>query len=167
MKKLLLMFLTAVFAVTAMAQTSMETALDLTEGENSYEVGEANTPAYWKYTAEKDILLLISGNSSTTITVTDEAPDGTQTTMYGAQMAYPQKAYIAYEGHTLYISAQSYSGTSVGFTASFDADASFGGLSQDDPMTIVTDGSRMATCIQTARHILMPLIRLTLTEYLY
>lgn len=143
MKKLLLMFLTAVFAVTAMAQTSMETALDLTEGENSYEVGEANTPAYWKYTAEKDILLLISGNSSTTITVTDEAPDGTQTTMYGAQMAYPQKAYIAYEGHTLYISVQSYSGTSVGFTASFDADASFGGLSQDDPMTIVTDGSRM------------------------
>lgn len=137
------MFLTAVFAVTAMAQTSMETALDLTEGENSYEVGEANTPAYWKYTAEKDILLLISGNSSTTITVTDEAPDGTQTTMYGAQMAYPQKAYIAYEGHTLYISVQSYSGTSVGFTASFDADASFGGLSQDDPMTIVTDGSRM------------------------
>lgn len=90
------MFLTAVFTVTAMAQTSMETALDLTEGENSYEVGEANTPAYWKYTAEKDILLLISGNSSTTITVTDEAPDGTQTTMYGAQMAYPQKAYIAY-----------------------------------------------------------------------
>lgn len=143
MKKLLLMFLTAVFAVTAMAQTSMETALDLTEGENSYEVGEANTPAYWKYTAEKDILLLISGNSSTTITVTDEAPDGTQTTMYGAQMAYPQKAYIAYEGHTLYISAQSYSGTSVGFTASFDADASFGGLSQDAPMTIVTDGSSM------------------------
>lgn len=137
------MFLTAVFAVTAMAQTSMETALDLTEGENSYEVGEANTPAYWKYTAEKDILLLISGNSSTTITVTDEAPDGTQTTMYGAQMAYPQKAYIAYEGHTLYISAQSYSGTSVGFTASFDADASFGGLSQDAPMTIVTDGSSM------------------------
>lgn len=137
------MFLTAVFAVTAMAQTSMETALDLTEGENSYEVGEANTPAYWKYTAEKDILLLISGNSSTTITVTDEAPDGTQTTMYGAQMAYPQKAYIAYEGHTLYISVQSYSGTSVGFTASFDADASFGGSSQDDPMTIVTDGSRM------------------------
>lgn len=143
MKKLLLMFLTAVFAVTAMAQTSMETALDLTEGENSYEVGEANTPAYWKYTAEKDILLLISGNSSTTITVTDEAPDGTQTTMYGAQMAYPQKAYIAYEGHTLYISVQSYSGTSVGFTASFDADASFGGSSQDAPMTIVTDGSRM------------------------
>lgn len=137
------MFLTAVFAVTAMAQTSMETALDLTEGENSYEVGEANTPAYWKYTAEKDILLLISGNSSTTITVTDEAPDGTQTTMYGAQMAYPQKAYIAYEGHTLYISVQSYSGTSVGFTASFDADASFGGLSQDAPMTIVTDGSSM------------------------
>lgn len=137
------MFLTAVFAVTAMAQTSMETALDLTEGENSYEVGEANTPAYWKYTAEKDILLLISGNSSTTITVTDEAPDGTQTTMYGAQMAYPQKAYIAYEGHTLYISVQSYSGTSVGFTASFDADASFGGSSQDAPMTIVTDGSRM------------------------
>ena len=143
MKKLLLMFLTAVFAVTAMAQTSMETALDLTEGENSYEVGEANTPAYWKYTAEKDILLLISGNSSTTITVTDEAPDGTQTTMYGAQMAYPQKAYIAYEGHTLYISVQSYSGTSVGFTASFDADASFGGSSQDAPMTIVTDGSSM------------------------
>ena len=137
------MFLTAVFAVTAMAQTSMETALDLTEGENSYEVGEANTPAYWKYTAEKDILLLISGNSSTTITVTDEAPDGTQTTMYGAQMAYPQKAYIAYEGHTLYISVQSYSGTSVGFTASFDADASFGGSSQDAPMTIVTDGSSM------------------------
>lgn len=125
------MFLTAVFAVTAMAQTSMETALDLTEGENSYEVGEANTPAYWKYTAEKDILLLISGNSSTTIVVTDKAPDGTQTTMYGAQMAYPQKAYIAYEGHTLYISAQSNSGTSVGFTASFDADASFGGLSQE------------------------------------
>lgn len=137
------MFLTAVFAVTAMAQTSMETALDLTEGENSYEVGEANTPAYWKYTAEKDVLLLISGNSSTTITVTDEGPDGTQTTMYGAQMAYPQKAYIAYEGHTLYISVQSYSGTSVGFTASFDADASFGGSSQDAPMTIVTDGSRM------------------------
>lgn len=137
------MFLTAVFAVTAMAQTSMETALDLTEGENSYEVGEANTPAYWKYTAEKDILLLISGYSSTTITVTDEAPDGTQTTMYGAQMAYPQKAYIAYEGHTLYISVQSYSGTSVGFTASFDADASFGGSSQDAPMTIVTDGSSM------------------------
>lgn len=137
------MFLTAVFAVTAMAQTSMETALDLTEGENSYEVGEANTPAYWKYTAEKDVLLLISGNSSTTITVTDEGPDGTQTTMYGAQMAYPQKAYIAYEGHTLYISVQSYSGTSLSFTASFDADASFGGLSQDDPMTIVTDGSRM------------------------
>lgn len=137
------MFLTAVFAVTAMAQTSMETALDLNEGENSYEVGEANTPAYWKYTAEKDILLLISGNSSTTIAVTDEAPDGTQTTMYGAQMAYPQKAYIAYEGHTLYISVQSYSGTSVGFTASFDADASFGGSSQDAPMTIVTDGSRM------------------------
>ena len=143
MKKLLLMFLTAVFAVTAMAQTSMETALDLTEGENSYEVGEANTPAYWKYTAEMDILVLISGNISTTITVTDEAPDGTQTTMYGAQMAYPQKAYIAYEGHTLYISVQSYSGTSVGFTASFDADASFGGSSQDAPMTIVTDGSSM------------------------
>lgn len=144
MKKLLLLFLTAVFAVTAMAQTSMETALDLQEGVNSHDY--EGSPVYWKYTpptGQGDRLLLISADGSTSITVTDEAPDGTQTTMYGAQMAYPQKAYIAYEGHTLYISVQSYSGTSVGFTASFDADASFGGSSQEAPMTIVTDGSRM------------------------
>lgn len=144
MKKLLLLFLTAVFAVTAMAQTSMETALDLQEGVNSHDYD--GSPVYWKYTpptGQGDRLLLISADGSTSITVTDEAPDGTQTTMYGAQMAYPQKAYIAYEGHTLYISVQSYSGTSVGFTASFDADASFGGSSQEAPMTIVTDGSRM------------------------
>lgn len=144
MKKLLLLFLTAVFAVTAMAQTSMETALDLQEGANSHDY--EGSPVYWKYTpptGQGDRLLLISADGSTSITVTDEAPDGTQTTMYGAQMAYPQKAYIAYEGHTLYISAQVYNGTSVGFTASFDENAHIGGLSQEAPMTIVTDGSRM------------------------
>lgn len=144
MKKLLLLFLTAVFAVTAMAQTSIETALDLQEGANSHDYD--GSPVYWKYTpptGQGDRLLLISADGSTSITVTDVAGDGTQTTMIGAQMAYPQKAYIAYEGHTLYISAQVYNGTSVGFTASFDENAHIGGLSQDYPMTIVTDGSRM------------------------
>ena len=143
MKKLLLLFLTAVFAVTAMAQTSIETALDLQEGANSHDYD--GSPVYWKYTptGQGDRLLLISADGSTSITVTDVAGDGTQTTMIGAQMAYPQKAYIAYEGHTLYISAQVYNGTSVGFTASFDENAHIGGLSQEAPMTIVTDGSRM------------------------
>lgn len=143
MKKLLLLLLTAVFAVTAMAQTSIETALDLQEGANSHDYD--GSPVYWKYTpptGQGDRLLLISADGSTSITVTDEGPDGT-TTMYGAQMAYPQKAYIAYEGHTLYISAQVYNGTSVGFTASFDENAHIGGLSQDDPLAIVTDGSNM------------------------
>lgn len=144
MKKLLLLLLTAVFAVTAMAQTSIETALDLQEGTNSHDYD--GSPVYWKYTpptGQGDRLLLISADGSTSITVTDVAGDGKQTTMIGAQMAYPQKAYIAYEGHTLYISAQVNSGTSVGFTASFDENAHIGGLSQDYPMTIVTDGSRM------------------------
>ena len=60
MKKHLLTVLAALFTVTAMAQYSEETALELKGGGNEYTLESAGEYAYWYYTPEENTLLTVT-----------------------------------------------------------------------------------------------------------
>lgn len=85
MKKLLLLFLTAVFAVTAMAQTSEETALELQGGKNSWTLDAPGGYAYWYYTPDGNTLLTLTPSAGyvSVYTYDGEGDAATQVSLRG------------------------------------------------------------------------------------
>ena len=68
MKKFFLTSLSLLFAALSFAQTTIDTAQPVKDGENTFsnEQATANSDAYWKYTSKEDeILIAIPLNNST------------------------------------------------------------------------------------------------------
>lgn len=138
MKKLLLLFLTAVFAVTAMAQTSEETALELQVGENSWTLDAPGGYAYWYYTPDGNTLLTLTPSAGyvSVYTYDGEGDAATQVSLRGVYRSSSISTYSLESGRTYYVLA---GGSDTGtLTAEMATGENIGkGLSADDPMPIV------------------------------
>ena len=134
MKKHLLTLLLAVFAVTVMAQTTPETALELKGGANEYEPTTTGY-TYWKYTAEENVLVKFTGLSGVSACKLDDS--GAEVTLNGvSSYSDPYPFYLPVgEGETVYFKAYVYQ--PVTFEAAINPYANYGkGLSEDNPAVI-------------------------------
>ena len=137
MKKLLLLLLTAVFAVTAMAQTSIETALDLKGGDNNWTLENSYDYYYWRYTPSENTLLTVSVSTGyfSVATYRNEGDAYTQS-LSGVRRSDNSSVFYLEQGKTYYVSA---SGNTTGtLTATMETGGNVGkGLSAGDPMHII------------------------------
>lgn len=138
MKKLLLLFLTAVFAVTAMAQSSEETALELQKGENPWTLDAPGGYAYWYYTPTENTLLTVSPSAGyiSVYTYDGEGDAATQVYLRGVNPSQQTSIFSLESGRRYYVLA---GGSDTGtLTAEMATGENIGkGLSADDPMPIV------------------------------
>lgn len=138
MKKGLLFATALCMATSAMAQTTIETALDAQTGKNSYQVdGTESQSIYWKYTADKNYLAKVSpmeGKYDTPNVLIYDA-DGNEVTLTGCNAGYPKKAYALKKGETYYFTMKSVG--EIGFNLELDEASSYGmGLTEDTPLEI-------------------------------
>ena len=132
--------LLAAMSATAMAQTSIDTALEIKEGWNEWtpETKDAVT-AYWKYTAEENTLLTINYDTGIYINAVAVDEEGNQVSVSGAQESYVESHFAVLEGKTIYITASLYDGNKGSFTAKMTPDEDLGkGLAETDPMPVDT-----------------------------
>lgn len=132
--------LLAAMSATAMAQTSIETALDVQEGWNEWtpETTDAVT-AYWKYTAAENTLLTVNYDTGIYINAVAIDDTGSQIAVSGAQESYVETHYAVLAGETIYLTASLYDGNKGSFTAKMTPDANLGkGLAEADPMPVDT-----------------------------
>lgn len=138
MKKLLLLLLTAVCAVTAMAQSSEETALELQGGENPWTLDAPGGYAYWYYTPDGNTLLTLTPSAGyvSVYTYDGEGDAATQVSLRGVYRSSSISTYSLESGRTYYVLA---GGSDTGtLTAEMATGENIGkGLSADDPMPIV------------------------------
>lgn len=138
MKKLLLLLLTAVCAVTAMAQSSEETALELQKGENPWTLDAPGGYAYWYYTPTENTLLTVSPSAGyiSVYTYDCEGDAATQVYLRGVNPSQQTSIFSLESGRRYYVLA---GGSDTGtLTAEMATGENIGkGLSADDPMPIV------------------------------
>ena len=142
MKRNLLFFILQLAVCVAFAQTSVETALDLTIGSNTqtFESAETQNTAYFKYTtpADQDQLITVrkSGDAYVSFQCTT---DGTYSTnITGISLSdYSGYTYPVAKNTTVYIAAAVY-GSEVAFTASVENANVSGGNSYEDAI-VATD----------------------------
>lgn len=138
MKKLLLLLLTAVCAVTAMAQSSEETALELQGGENPWTLDAPGGYAYWYYTPTENTLLTVSPSAGyiSVYTYDGEGDAATQVYLRGVNPSQLTSIFSLESGRRYYVLA---GGSDTGtLTAEMTIGENIGkGLSADDPMPIV------------------------------
>lgn len=138
MKKLLLLLLTAVCAVTAMAQSSEETALELQGGENPWALDAPGGYAYWYYTPTENTLLTVSPSAGhiSVYTYDGEGDAATQVYLRGVNPSQQTSIFSLESGRRYYVQA---GGSDTGtLTAEIATGENIGkGLSADDPMPIV------------------------------
>lgn len=138
MKKLLLLLLTAVCAVTAMAQSSEETALELQGGENPWTLDAPGGYAYWYYTPTENTLLTVSPSAGyiSVYTYDGEGDAATQVYLRGVNPSQQTSIFSLESGRRYYVQA---GGSDTGtLTAEIATGENIGkGLSADDPMPIV------------------------------
>lgn len=138
MKKLLLLLLTAVCAVTAMAQSSEETALELQGGENPWTLDAPGGYAYWYYTPTENTLLTVSPSVGyiSVYTYDGEGDAATQVYLRGVNPSQQTSIFSLESGRRYYVLA---GGSDTGtLTAEMTIGENIGkGLSADDPMPIV------------------------------
>ncbi len=138
MKKLLLLLLTAVCAVTAMAQSSEETALELQGGENPWTLDAPGGYAYWYYTPTENTLLTVSPSAGyiSVYTYDGEGDTATQVYLRGVNPSQQTSIFSLESGRRYYVQA---GGSDTGtLTAEIATGENIGkGLSADDPMPIV------------------------------
>ena len=105
-RHLMATMLLAAMSATAMAQTSIDTALEIKEGWNEWtpETKDAVT-AYWKYTAEENTLLTINYDTGIYINAVAVDEEGNQVSVSGAQESYVESHFAVLEGKTIYITA--------------------------------------------------------------
>ena len=138
MKKLLLLLLTAVCAVTAMAQSSEETALELQGGENPWTLDAPGGYAYWYYTPTENTLLTVSPSAGyiSVYTYDGEGDAATQVYLRGVNPSQLTSIFSLESGRRYYVLA---GGSDTGtLTAEMTIGENIGkGLSANDPMPIV------------------------------
>ena len=135
MRKVLLFATALCLSSAAMAQTSIESALDAQKGENTYKVESSEAKnTYWKFTADKNYLAKVSPLSgSSNVPSVFTSVEGTDSlTLGGAGLKYPSKAYALEKGKTYYF-IMNMMGES-GFNLDLSEMSSYGkGLSQENP----------------------------------
>lgn len=135
MRKVLLFATALCLSSAAMAQTSIESALNAQKGENTYKVESSEAKnTYWKFTADKNYLAKVSplSGSSNVPTVFTSVEGTDSLTLGGAGLKYPSKAYALEKGKTYYF-IMNMTGES-GFNLDLSEMSSYGkGLSQDNP----------------------------------
>lgn len=135
MRKVLLFATALCLSSAAMAQTSIESALNAQKGENTYKVESSEAKnTYWKFTADKNYLAKVSplSGSSNVPTVFTSVEGTDSLTLGGAGLKYPSKAYALEKGKTYYF-IMNMTGES-GFNLDLSEMASYGkGLSQENP----------------------------------
>ena len=135
MRKVLLFATALCLSSAAMAQTSIESALNAQKGENTYKVESSEAKnTYWKFTADKNYLAKVSplSGSSNVPTVFTSVEGTDSLTLGGAGLKYPSKAYALEKGKTYYF-VMNMTGES-GFNLDLSEMASYGkGLSQENP----------------------------------
>lgn len=141
MRKVLLFTLCLVCSLATMAQTSMDTALDLTMGTVTYEFTESGS-VYYKYTApeESGVLLTIARpDYSASISVMDADRNYFSSISQNSGMT---NIYAVGKGKTAYVVVSVYSACTATFEASVEEAEVEGGETCDDPL-IATDGSKI------------------------
>lgn len=138
MKKGLLFATALCMATSAMAQTSIETALDAQTGKNNYQVdGQESQTIYWKFTADKDYLAKVSpleGKYDIPNVIIVNG-DGNQVTLGGASAGYPKQVYAMKKGQTYYFVYTSLG--ELGFNLDLKEYANYGkGMTEDNPIEI-------------------------------
>ena len=135
MRKVLLFATALCLSSAAMAQTSIESALDAQKGENTYKVESSEAKnTYWKFTADKNYLAKVTplSGSSNVPTVFTSVEGTDSLTLGGAGLNYPSKAYALEKGKTYYF-IMNMTGES-GFKLDLSEMYSYGkGLSQENP----------------------------------
>ena len=135
MRKVLLFATALCLSSAAMAQTSIESALNAQKGENTYKVESSEAKnTYWKFTADKNYLAKVSplSGSSNVPTVFTSVEGTDSLTLGGAGLKYPSKAYALEKGKTYYF-IMNMTGES-GFKLDLSEMSSYGkGLSQENP----------------------------------
>lgn len=138
MRKVLLFATALCLSSAAMAQTSIESALNAQKGENTYKVESSEAKnTYWKFTADKNYLAKVSplSGSSNVPTVFTSVEGTDSLTLGGAGLKFPSKAYALEKGKTYYF-IMNMTGES-GFNLDLSEMASYGkGLSQEDPVEL-------------------------------
>ena len=138
MRKVLLFATALCLSSAAMAQTSIESALNAQKGENTFKVESSEAKnTYWKFTADKNYLAKVSplSGSSNVPTVFTSVEGTDSLTLGGAGLKYPSKAYALEKGKTYYF-VMNMTGES-GFNLDLSEMASYGkGLSQEDPVEL-------------------------------
>lgn len=135
MRKVLFFATALCLSSAAMAQTSIESALDAQKGENTYKVESSEAKnTYWKFTADKNYLAKVTplSGSSNVPTVFTSVEGTDSLTLGGAGLNYPSKAYALEKGKTYYF-IMNMTGES-GFKLDLSEMYSYGkGLSQENP----------------------------------
>ena len=135
MRKVLLFATALCLSSAAMAQTSIESALEAKKGDNTFKVESSEAKnTYWKFTADKNYLAKVSplSGSSNVPTVFTSVEGTDSLTLGGAGLNYPSKAYALEKGKTYYF-IMNMTGES-GFKLDLSEMYSYGkGLSQENP----------------------------------
>lgn len=140
MKKVLLLFLLLGIYICGHAQTTVDTALPLQEGDNSYTFDSASGQqvVYYTYTAPEAQGKLVSFTRSESSVSSQMSEDGTYNTSISGMYTnnYTTTSYPVNPGQTVYLAVSGYNVTTVEFTISItDANVS-GGNSCDDAITV-------------------------------
>lgn len=169
MKKVLLSAMMLLAAITGFAQQTIDTAPELESGLNSYTFpeGEGSSPytAYWKYTATENSIVYVSSDKN----VQSVYEDDENTTVTGGSSYTDGKTiwyYPAREGHTLYFKVADWNGNTPNITLENVVPNEFvgKGLSADDPIEIMTDGSEQIFFGTKSGYSLNSYARYTATE---
>ena len=135
MRKVLLFATALCLSSAAMAQTSIESALEAKKGDNTFKVESSEAKnTYWKFTADKNYLAKVTplSGSSNVPTVFTSVEGTDSLTLGGAGLNYPSKAYALEKGKTYYF-IMNMTGES-GFKLDLSEMYSYGkGLSQENP----------------------------------
>lgn len=138
MRKVLLFATALCLSSVAMAQTSIQSALNAQKGQNTFKVESSEAKnTYWKFTADKNYLAKVSplSGSSNVPTVFTSVEGTDSLTLGGAGLKFPSKAYALEKGKTYYF-IMNMTGES-GFNLDLSEMASYGkGLSQEDPVEL-------------------------------
>ena len=121
-----------------MAQTSIETAISVVEGTNTYTLdGKESQSVFWQFTADKDYLAKVSplANKYDLPSVMVKGTDGQYLTLSGAQAKYPNKVYALKKGETYFFEMRTVG--ERGFNFGLVECSDYGkGLTENDPLEV-------------------------------
>lgn len=139
MKKTLLIGIMGFCSLFGFAQSTIQTAIPMTEGDNSYTLAEATQNAtYFSYTAPADHGVLLKLTKASTSLNFQVTTDGTyQTSIDGiSQNSYLTQIFPVKAGQTVYVGAAVYGGTEIKFSASVEEADVESGVSTEKPIVV-------------------------------